>query len=800
MSLETLRQLFIEPPADFGMIPFWFWNDDLADEELLSQIRQFHDAGFSGFIPHARCGLSHRVGYLTPEHFRLLRLVCEEAKCLGMKVVLYDEGSYPSGSARGRVVADAPELAARCLIHMEEKVHGPARGFWRPDSGRALTDELLSVVAHSQDNPQLRRCIPFDSNGIACYDLGNGDWQLTACLSVMSGGTIRGVFPEEEDASAFAPPAADILRPEAVQRFIALTYDRFADELGDLFGNPIMAVFTDEPNPMGREPRRGPNPMPYSDGLFDEIAAVWPHDVVQWLPALWFDFGPETETFRCIYRRTVQQRLEKVYFEPLSIWCADHGLQLTGHPQLSNELRPLRHFHIPGQDIVWRHVVPGWHDNGPDSVAPKVASSAAILVNRKRSATELFGAYGWQLTLDEAKWLIDWHLVRGNNTFFPHACFYSVREQRAYESPPDLGIYNAWWPHWSILNQYTRRTSALLTVATPVYRVGILVDVDDVSWRAAQALTQQHIGFIFLDEQALESVQLAGTKLSIAGQSLEAIICDSYEPIQPTVRNLLKRYQEAGCLIIEKWTADASARLLSHVEPDIQWLGSGSLRVLRNIINNGEVYYLTNEDESSISGDIILPYAGKLEVWDSLTGIMQTWPSEIKQGMTHTQLRLERRQSQFLVVSPALPDSTDKLPYFPGKVVMSIPGPWCAYDSEDRMVPLPCPGDWAQIPGWELFSGTITFRTAFKNTHGRKPAFLDLGDVGDIAQVYLNGHLLGVRAWAPYIFTTGNAICHGQNMLEIHITNSSANRYEGIQRPSGLLSEVVLRDASYDID
>src|SRR5690606_25161719 len=98
--------------------------------------REFHAQGLGGFIPHARIGLSPRVGYLTDEYFRLLRLCVEEAARLGMKVVLYDEGSYPSGSAEGRVVAENPDHAARCLICVQREVVGPAKGYWRPNSGR----------------------------------------------------------------------------------------------------------------------------------------------------------------------------------------------------------------------------------------------------------------------------------------------------------------------------------------------------------------------------------------------------------------------------------------------------------------------------------------------------------------------------------------------------------------------------------------------------------------------------------------------------------------------------------------
>ena len=77
-AVARLRETFADPPREFGPIPSWFWNDDLDDGEILRQIREFHAKGFGGFIPHARVGLSRRVGYLSDEFFRVVRLLATE--------------------------------------------------------------------------------------------------------------------------------------------------------------------------------------------------------------------------------------------------------------------------------------------------------------------------------------------------------------------------------------------------------------------------------------------------------------------------------------------------------------------------------------------------------------------------------------------------------------------------------------------------------------------------------------------------------------------------------------------------
>lgn len=57
MEKDQLHATFGDPPQAFGVMPFWFWNDDLDEAELVRQIRAFHAKGFGGFVSQARIGL-----------------------------------------------------------------------------------------------------------------------------------------------------------------------------------------------------------------------------------------------------------------------------------------------------------------------------------------------------------------------------------------------------------------------------------------------------------------------------------------------------------------------------------------------------------------------------------------------------------------------------------------------------------------------------------------------------------------------------------------------------------------------
>ncbi len=804
MSKTDLHQTFADPPREFGILPFWFWNDDLQDDELIRQIHEFYAKGFGGFLLHPRVGLSRRIGYLTDEFFRLVRLAVDEAAKLGMKVVLYDEGSYPSGSAAGQVVAANPAHASRAIITRQQKISGPARGFWHPNPGRALTDELLAVVAGREIEPGVLdpatlTLLPVQEPELVRYDLPAGQWLIIAIWHVHSGGAIRGVFAEQEDGHALAPAAGDILSPDAVASFIHLTHDRYYEHLAEHFGSTVVAMFTDEPMVLGRGAKRGPNAWPFTPGFLAEVQVGWDEAVAKWLPALWLDCGARTAEFRQEYTDAVYRRLERVFYGAQGTWCDEHGIALTGHPAESNDFGALRKFQWPGQDMVWRWVTPGSASAlvGPHSCAPKSASSAAALQGSPRNGSEVLGAYGWQLTLDETKWLLDWHLVRGNNLFFLHAVFYSVRGRRAYESEPDVGLHNVWWPYFGLIADYLRRLCWLLSDGVEICDVAILTDGNNAAWSAAKVLYQNQIDFLYIDEIALDGAVVEAGSLLIGQQRFRTVICD---PPHKATHPLLVRFAESGGRLLSEWQAEMLLDALTNsAENDVIWrCNSGErtdLRVLHYRKLGCDFYLLVNEGEGAIAGTLSLAATGALEQWNPLTGAIQPWPGLPQDERTVVEIHLARRQSMLLVFDPtnSAPAIATR-PAAPGDTFAEIDGPWQVTDGTGNPLELSCPGDWAQIAGWETFAGTLTFTTEFilNDWRAGDPLFLDLGAVGDIAEVRINGALAGLCAWAPYLLQIDAHCRAGSNALVVNVTNSIANRYEGMQLPSGLLGPVRL--------
>jgi hypothetical protein len=93
--------------------------------------------------------------------------------------------------------------------------------------------------------------------------------------------------------------------------------------------------------------------------------------------------------------------------------------------------------------------------------------------------------------------------------------------------------------------------------------------------------------------------------------------------------------------------------------------------------------------------------------------------------------------------------------------------------------------DWATHPDPELsiFSGTATYHASFNvdSTWLTEDAdvSLNLGEVGEVARVYLNGHEIGTSVFPPHQLSVIGLLREGKNFLSIDITNTWLNQLIG---------------------
>lgn len=480
--LQVMVDKILNPGQEYTPIPFWFLNDELTDEEVVRQLRDFHEKGVDGVVLHPRLGIPETIPYLSDTFMHYMKLAVETAAGFGMYIVLYDEAMYPSGSARGMVVAENPKYASQAIILTEDA-----------NSGKVIT---------------------------AC-----GDGRFI--VQVNSEGTIRGIHYGEDDGEANAPAAADLLSQEAVDTFIRLTHQRYYEVLGEYFGNTIIGFFTDEPSLLGRNARKDGFPWTWDfEKDFAEAGGV-----LEALAALYT--GEENESTK-LYQQMIFQREQEIYYGSLQRFCQEHGIALMGHPHRGDDIECEKYFDVPGQDVVWRWVAPEVDGlAGHESAQGKCSSDAARIQKRRRNSNECFGVCvrdnkDWYFTGSDMKWYLDYLGVRGVNMFIPHAFFYSVAGARKDERPPDVGPNNIWWEHYEVISAYIKRLSYIMTDVVNEAKVCVMCENRNMPVEEVREFYQNQVEFNYLPYASFHESMIQDQKLMAGDNTYEYVYCDRY--------------------------------------------------------------------------------------------------------------------------------------------------------------------------------------------------------------------------------------------------------------------------------
>ena len=756
MSYDHLLHEFLTPPDEFSPMPFWFWNDALTEGEITRQIDDFQAHGVMGFVIHPRKGLPGSIPYLSDSFMHYVRHAVDEAARRGMRVVLYDEAMYPSGAAHGMVAAENPAWASRCLWMEQHHADVPV-----------TADIVAACAAHVAEGAAsgVTRLSP--SEGV--FAAPTDGRTLLIFREGFSGGTIRGIHENEDDGEPDAPKSADLLNPEAVQCFIRLTHERYYSVLREHFGKTVIAMFTDEPDITGRNSRRGA--IAWTAGFLHEFG-----DATK-LPYLFLDGDSEV---RRHYRQTVNARMVRTYYQPLADWCAAHGIALTGHPAKGYDIGLLKPFQIPGQDLVWRFVEVEDALHGEESVHAKCSADSARHRGRRRNANECFGCCGpkacqWAMIFGDMKWYMDYLLLRGVNLLYPHAFYYSTRDGRGDERPPDAGPNNSWWPEYPVISAYMRRLCWLMTDSVNQARVAVLCEEDRMDWQGVSSLYERQIEFNYLEAELLADCHVADGALCIANQRYTHVI--------------------AGDVPL---TAEQSALIAPFRHPELPRdlvtdAPAPSLRVSHVVKEGVHFYLLVNEGDEAIRTRVSVPVTGRARWWNAWDGSVSDAP--LAEG--GYPLTLGRRESIILCIDPAevllpaegllpaeLPMNTS-LPADAAAPVKVHPAKWLLTRADGVTAELTpdeqgrIPG-WETLPGWALYSGVVAYEAAVDFAPG---TVIDLGEVNEIARVYADGAHIGTRLWGPYVFR----LPHGAKHLRVEVANTPAGRMDGVSLPSGMM-------------
>ena len=208
---------------------------------------------------------------------------------------------------------------------------------------------------------------------------------------------------------------------------------------------------------------------------------------------------------------------------------------------------------------------------------------------------------------------------------------------------------------------------------------------------------------------------------------------------------------------------------------------------------NMEIYFLTNQSEKEISFTPSFRVQGKQpQLWDALTGEVRVL-NDFKENDGKTQLPITMKplQSWFIVFSNDKSKNI-KAGYatnFPKtEQIKKLKNNWEVnfHDKKNgpkQSINFPKLTDWTLHDNEKIkfYSGTATYKSNFEYSakNVSDAIFIDLGKVGVMASVSINGKDIGTTWIAPYKLNITDALKKGNNSIEIEVVNVFRNRITG---------------------
>jgi len=714
--VSSFRELNSEwqcPSAIYRGAPFWSWNSKLDPDRLGRAIDSRRNAGLGGFFIHRRYGL--KTAYLSDEWFECVSACVEHARRTGMKAHLYDEDRWPSRPAGGRGTREHPEFGLHYLALVEK----PAEG-----------EKVLG-----------RFSVELDADGRMLGYGASGRGKGVAFVLRR-----QGPVGYHNDGAYL-----DTMNPSAVDAFIRVTHDAYAERYAVDFGDLVPSMFTDEPN-FGywvTAALSGAAAIVWTPALPEEFARRRGYDVLSHLPELFFaSVGEDFSKVRHDYMRTVTELFVESFTQRVGRWCEEHHLPLTGHVLLEGGLQiqmsavgacmpHYEHMQWPGIDILC--------DQADELITAKQCASVADQLGKERVLSELYGCTGWDWPLEGHKFGGDWQLATGVNLRCPHLTHYSLAGGAKRDYPASIFHHTPWWRYYSTVETYFARLCYMLTQGTPVRDVLLLHPIES-AWglylpaRADQTealgemestlraimygLSGQHLDGDFADESLLArhgAVSGSHATLFRGGRMVyKAVLVPPCVTLRSTTVALLTEFATQGGAVIflgrtptmvDAKPATGLGRLLSRstrLEGDANRYadavakrlprrvslreGGKELRsvwyMLREVSGHQVLFVQSHDRKAGHTVQVDVKGIGPVVLWDALSGEKHVLAAEFADGRVRFTLALGPTGSALVTLGLPVPDA--HLRPQPPRVVRpeTLSGPFAATLTEPNTLPL----------------------------------------------------------------------------------------------------------------
>ena len=581
--------------------------------------------------------------------------------------------------------------------------------------------------------------------------------------------------------------------------------------------------------------------------LLDAFKARRGYDMRPWMPALAGQVvgtAARTDAFLYDFRRTLGDLIAESHYGVIARMAKARGLRTYaealefGRPSLGDDLAMRSHADVP-MAAMWT-----WPDN--ESVRPvaladmRGAASVANLYGQNIAALEaLTSAMSpWAFAPRHLRPMIDLAFANGINLPVIHTSVHQPRTDRA----PGLSL-SIFGQHFNRLEtwaevakpwiDYMARTSFLLqqgrSVAGALYFTGEEAPLTALYNGGLPADAPRTHDYDFATADILARLRAEGGEVAAPSGARYRLLWlggQSDRMTVPTLRRVLELVR-AGATVAGKrasrspsladdpaefraladalWGAGEGVapravgrgRVLAAADADdaLRQIGAaadvdvGGADLLwkhRLLPDGGHIYFLTNRTAQPLALTAALGVSGfRPERWDAVTGRAEALGWASAGGVTRVPLALGPQESTFVLFRERTAAAAGEAPTRTERELARFAGGWTLRAPGVAARPAAV-GTWTDDPAMRHFSGTADYLRALRidaPARGER-VLLDLGDVGDVAEVLIDGRSAGIAWTAPWRVDVTDHLRPGRDQqLTVRVTNRWINRLIGDAQP-----------------
>jgi len=747
-----------------------------------------------------------------------------------LPVPQHRHGFYRDSFVVAYPVDDINPPSRRPLEHYEQKaLFSPLQPYSAPNTS-SLFEEFPSTPGeedtHSRDVVDLTDRLGKD--GKLHWNAPRGKWRI-----LRFGYTVGEHAQVSTSSEGWKGFSIDVFDAAAFQHYWDAVVDPLIQDAGPLAGTTLKYFHTDSWEI---------EPVNWTRTLPQEFAKRRGYNMLPWMPVLAgriVNNREESDRFLADYRRTLGDLAIDNHYRLFRDYAHKHGIGI--HPESGGpHCVPIDAQRCLGWDDAPMSEFWAWswmHRVGDENrFFVKQPASAAHTYGHKLVFAEGFTDIGphWQESLwSNLKPAFDKALCEGLNVLVWHAFVCSPQETgipgQQYFAGTHLNPKVTWWDKSGSFFGYINRCQAMMQEGLPFAEVLYYYGEHVPNYAQLKRSDPAHIlpGYdydVITEEALLERASVRHGEIFLPdGVNYKVLVLPDRDVISLPVLRRLKELVAAGATVIgpkpshapglqnypqsdeevqklanELWDkgliiTNRSAREVLQEKgfaPDMECTNA-DVEYIHRETPDAEIYFVANATNHPISAECTFRAAGEApELWDAVTGSHRFAPAyRANAGRATVPLEFAPCGSTFVIFRrPASEHPATAAVNYPALTpFQQLTGPWTVkFDPKwggPKSKVFNHLTSWTDCPepGVKYYSGKAIYQKTFDLAPGpaSSPLFLNLGQVGELASVRLNGKDLGT-VWAPpFRVDITAAVKPSGNNLEVEVVNFWPNRIIG---------------------